>query len=319
MSAVVRQVDHLLIRVEDPRPPLSLLAGTLRLPVHWEVERLGALESGGIAVGNANLELIRFGRRRTSESRSGAARLFGIALEPPPLAAALPELSRRGIPHSPPVPFAGTSPSLESYMDGGARYRRNPLWTNVFLGGFLGDTKLARAFSRRLLGRDSRLTSALGRFAGTVLSSSLSERLPSSLAVPSGHLVFLVDYPAGVDRMRAAGRVALSACGGGVLGVEGVKEVIVGATDLPAEEERWKRLFDPTPLAADGTWQLGTGPAIRLVADREDRLQALVLKVTSLEKAKAFLRQRGMLGTVSPGEVAIEPREIHALDVRLVE
>jgi catechol 2,3-dioxygenase-like lactoylglutathione lyase family enzyme len=134
--------------------------------------------------------------------------------------------------------------------------------------------------------------------------------------------IFLGEYSptyVNVDERRARLRAQLVNSGGGPLGVVDVKEVVIGAVDLEMTRRLWQRLLDPTPAAASNTWQIGTGPAVRLVRASENRVQALLIRVASLERAKAFLREKQLLGVDAPGQVTIDPAKIGGLDLRLVE
>jgi catechol 2,3-dioxygenase-like lactoylglutathione lyase family enzyme len=134
--------------------------------------------------------------------------------------------------------------------------------------------------------------------------------------------IFLSEYNAtyvDVEERRARLRRQLVEAGGGPLGVVAVKEVIIGATDLATARRLWQRLLDPTPSSTSDTWQVGSGPAIRLVSARENRIQALVIRVTSLERAKLFLREQQLLGADSDGYLAINPSKVGGLDIRLVD
>jgi hypothetical protein len=80
--------------------------------------------------------------------------------------------------------------------------------------------------------------------------------------------IFVSEYsPAyvNVDERRARLRAQLVNNGGGPLGVVDVKEVIIGAVDMEGARQLWQRFLDPTPSATSNTWQIGTGPAVRLV------------------------------------------------------
>ena len=59
--------------------------------------------------------------------------------------------------------------------------------------------------------------------------------------------------------------------------------------------------------------------AIRLVAAETTTVQELVIRVTSLQRARIFLREKGLLGTDSPGEATIDPSTLNGLRFRLVE
>lgn len=134
--------------------------------------------------------------------------------------------------------------------------------------------------------------------------------------------IFLSEYsPAyvDVDDRRARLRAQLVNTGGGPLGVIEVKEVIIGAADVEMARRLWQRLLDPTPPATSNTWQIGTGPAVRLVPANENRVQTLLIRVASLERAKAFLREKQLLRVDAAGQVTIDPSKVGGLDLRLVE
>ena len=133
--------------------------------------------------------------------------------------------------------------------------------------------------------------------------------------------VFLSEYSptyVNVDERRERLRKQLAESGGGPLGVEAVKEVIVRVSDLEAARGLWQKLLDPTPSSSLNTWQVGDGPAIRLLPARENAPHGLVIIVASLPRAKAFLREKGLLGPDSEDEATIEPSKIYGLNIRVV-
>jgi hypothetical protein len=107
--------------------------------------------------------------------------------------------------------------------------------------------------------------------------------------------------------------------GGGPLGVVDVREVIIGAVDLEVARQLWQKLLDPIPSTTSNTWQIGSGPALRLVPANENRVLALLIRVASLERPKAFLRDRQLLGADAGGQVTIDPSKVGGLDLRLVD
>lgn len=134
--------------------------------------------------------------------------------------------------------------------------------------------------------------------------------------------VFLSEYsPAyvNVEQRRERLRRQLAESRGGPLGVEAVKEVIVGATDLAMARGLWQNLLTPAPLSGSSTWQVGDGPAIRLRQAEENRTYELVISVASLPKARAFLQQRDLLGIDSQQEATIDPSKIEGVNIRLLE
>jgi catechol 2,3-dioxygenase-like lactoylglutathione lyase family enzyme len=134
--------------------------------------------------------------------------------------------------------------------------------------------------------------------------------------------IFLSEYSptyVNVDERRTHLRSKLVNSGGGPLGVVDVKEVIIGAVDLEVARRLWQKLLDPMPSTTANTWQIGSGPAVRLVPANENRIQALLIRVASLERAKAFLRDRQLLGADAAGQVTIAPSKLGGLDLRLVD
>jgi len=122
-----------------------------------------------------------------------------------------------------------------------------------------------------------------------------------------------------VEQARAADHATLDSRQGGPLGLEAIQEIIVGVTDLAAVEPLWQILLAPTAPSSPGFWQIGKGPAIRLIRHARNGPQALVWKVASLEQAKQFLSEKGLLGTVLEQQITIAPSKVQGLDIRLVE
>ncbi len=137
------------------------------------------------------------------------------------------------------------------------------------------------------------------------------------LAAP-GMRVFLFQYSPAflnvhVRRNQLAGQLALRK--GGPLGIVSVSETVIGTPDLKNDTARWQRLLP----AADGPglWKPGSGPALRLVADRETRIRRVVFEVRSLEQARAYLAKNKLLGPGSAGQINIEPARVQGLSIRL--
>jgi catechol 2,3-dioxygenase-like lactoylglutathione lyase family enzyme len=263
----IRQVDHIMIKTDDPSGIYAFFTETLRLPVAWPLATRGGVMSGGAGFGNTNVEAIKF----PGQTLSGAL-LTGFGFEPLPLAECLAELDRRGVAYGEPRPFILTA------QDGSKR----TLFTNVTLRQF----------------------SDADRPAEATMHIFLSEYSPT-----------YVD----VEQRRTRLHRELRESGGGPLGVRAVKEVIVGATDFNAATKLWGRLLAPKRPSALGLWQIGEGPAIRVVRARESKLQGLVISVVSLRRARAFLQKKGLLGSVTGKVVTIDPSKIQGLNIRLVE
>jgi hypothetical protein len=133
--------------------------------------------------------------------------------------------------------------------------------------------------------------------------------------------VFLSEYNPGyvdaVERRRRL-RNELAARQGGPLGLVRVQEVTIGTADLQAANRNWERLVAPTPPLDRTLWQIGDGPAVRLVRAERTMLQGFVLAVTSLSTAREFLQERKLLGASSETELVILASQIRGLDIRLV-
>ena len=264
----LRQIDHVMIKADDPREVLAFFTETLGLPIAWRVEERGGVVSGGVGFGNVNVEAIRFpGQARLSPR----AQLTGFGFEPSSMRACLDELQRRGVPHGPPRPVISTDTN-------GAK---RTLFTNV-----------------------------------TLLDLS-----DSALPVDATMHIFVSDYdPTYVDVASRRARLSdeLTASRGGPLGVESMREIVVGTSDVATMRPRWQRLLDPARPTRAGAWQVGTGPAIRIVPAKENRVEALVVRVKSLARAKAFLHTHGLLAR-EPAEVMLDPSKVFGIKMRLVQ
>jgi catechol 2,3-dioxygenase-like lactoylglutathione lyase family enzyme len=139
-------------------------------------------------------------------------------------------------------------------------------------------------------------------------------------AVATMH-VFLSEYSptyVNVEERRERLRKQLAESRGGPIGVEAVKEIVVGVTDLETARGLWQKLLDPTRPSESSAWQVGSGPAVRLVKANRNEIQEMVVSVSSLMRAKAFLRERALLGRETDEEATIEPSKMDGLNIRLV-
>ena len=322
---VIDGIDHVYARVEDAGSLFAALNQRLGLPRSYGFARLPGFEGGAVSIGNmVFLEALRYapGRKLPAPASPG---LDGLALAAArPLAQAATELSRRRIPHSPPLSYVGDPDAFSfgaTLRNAGLRTGRGPLWSMVVLGDFFGDRKRGRLFRAIPSRGDSRMALAFGRVAGRLMSSERFADRAMSKAITSRPTVWVHQFEAAdMGAAKTAAAAELAACDGGKLGMTGVKEVVVGARDLAAECDRWQRLLHPIrPRLDDNVWHLGDGPALRLVEDEKDRIKCLVCEVSSLQQAEEFLRHEGMLGTTSDTTVRIAPTALHDVDIRLVQ
>lgn len=228
LGIIAKRVDHINMRVPDPGALFGTLAETLRLPVLWPLSAFSGLEEVGIpgfevaavCVGNTYIEPTRFEPAATP-NRSDDGYAFSVCLEPVSAEDAAGELDRRGIVHSPPIPYIGELPeAFESEIGRQVGLPRGDaqLWSWVFLGGIVGDPALA------------------------------------------AH-VFLCEFQAlNAGAIWRRSREELRRRHGGPLGVQGVREIVIGARDVATEAERWRSLLDPAPVTAGATFELGRRP-----------------------------------------------------------
>jgi hypothetical protein len=246
---VVNRVDHVVLQTSAPQALYDLFTVTMGLPSAWPYTAYPGMTSGGICLGNVNLETLDLGYGKP-------AAIWGIVLEPQPLDQVLGEIGKRGAGTGAPIPqMAG--PVL--------------LWTSVFLDN------LCR----------------------------------------NAYVVYLCEYSPGyLEKLRERTGNLPAQLGG--IGLNALREVLVGCTDPAAAAASWDALAAPARADA-GLLTLGTGPRIRLVPAAEDRILALVLEVASLPAARAFLEAKGLLGAATADELRLTPTAVQGLDIRLVQ
>jgi hypothetical protein len=126
-----------------------------------------------------------------------------------------------------------------------------------------------------------------------------------SLPPAPASLVFFCKYNHDVEAGRNKFQRELQNRGG-PLRIESATELVMGVRDIAAAQRDWRLLLGPAITGQETVWHLGSGPAIRLVAAREDHLELLRIKVRSLERARAFLRAEALLGDVARREFALK-------------
>ena len=132
--------------------------------------------------------------------------------------------------------------------------------------------------------------------------------------------IFLSEYSpdyVNVEERRMRLRRELADRNGGSLGVLAVNEVIVGTTDLSRATQAWRRLLGPA-RSSPHVWDVGDGPAIRLVPATDNALQGLVVRVASLQQARRFLQKRNM-GSGDRRRVTIDSAALTGVRIELVE
>jgi hypothetical protein len=292
---VVKCVDHLTVLASPAEPLFAALTGELLLPVAWALNTNPFYTSGGVHLGNLNLEI------RQTRTTPHPAHLYGIAFESAAFEESLPALEKRGIPHTPPHPFT-------LFDDQGWQMTA---WRSVYLGGLLGSTLLSRIF-----------------FAA---SQRISEDAWERLSLPTrANRRFI--RPLIFDRIFSHGVVSTVAYNpawkaynirqGAVYGgleLERVCELVIGVKNLEDARRRWANLLPAWPELSAGMWQSPEGLNLRLVEAPQDGFRGMVWQVKSLNRAAQFLHKRGLLGHEKEKHISIDPGRMAGLDVQLVQ
>ena len=310
----IKQLDHLIVRADNPEPLFKLLSETLKLPIAWPLRSYPSFTSGGITLGNLYLEILSCAPPPSSSSgNSPDGRFAAIAFETDSIEASVGELDRRRIPHGPVTPY------VQIEADGS----KTKLYANAILGKMLGRSFWIETMilMGKLPGASAMAKPGKG---GALVRWGIDK-------VMSGNLVFLVEYAYGSftnlphwsefkshDEKRAADKATLDERRGGALGVESVQEIVAGVRDVEEAQKRWRNFLAPVSESASNMWEIADAPPVRLVPADENALQTLVLKVASLKRAETFLTEQGMLGSISEDQITIAPGKIYGLDVRLV-
>jgi hypothetical protein len=305
-TPIIKRVDHIAIKIDGPayEQLFQLFTELFRFPIAWMTGSYPPFKSGGIFAGNVNLDFLQFENAATS----GPPSLAGLALEPYGLEESLLHLKQRNISYLPPIPFA--------YADENGE--RVTYWTTVILGNLLGNSQWLNAFSLMSKAVPSQIWQRATSNAAAIVNARTISLLERALG---NGMVFLCEYNPqryAIAEDRAANQAVLRARNGGPLGLEAVKEIVIGATDFATTNVYWHNLFVPEPALQNGRWQIGDGPAIRLIAHEQNGLLRMVWRVSSLEKARIFLAEQDMLGQVQEQQIRIAPEKVAGLDIRLV-
>ena len=138
--------------------------------------------------------------------------------------------------------------------------------------------------------------------------------------LPNEANLFVCDYKnrqrISDNRKKAADK--LKEINGGGLGVLYLKEIVVSTSDFKKYDEQFARLPGVTKQQ-NGLFSFRDGPGLRLQQDAKNRIPKIVIVVTSLENAKAFLESKKLLGNVNANSIFILPEAMDGLQIELVE
>jgi hypothetical protein len=292
---VVKCVDHLTVRVSPPEPLFDTFTQNLLLTQAWPLNTNPFYTSGGVHLGNLNLQIMQV------QHEPQPARLYGIAFDLLPFDESLPALQERGVPHTPPQPF---------YIVDEQGWQVTA-WTNVYLGGLLGSGALANLFFA-LASRAPHETWERG-----AMPTSFNRRFGRPFVFDRVYRTGMT-YGVSYNPAWRAANIASQATQSG-LELLKVYEVTIGVRDLNAARKSWKALLNPYPERAPGVWVMPDGLHIHLVETNRVSLLRMIWQVTSVNRAAQFLYKRDMLGAEKDGMLTIEDSKIGGLDIRLVQ
>jgi hypothetical protein len=243
--------------------------------VAWPPAQYQGFFSGGINVGNVNLE---FGYQAEDTPRDssnpGVAQAWfaGLGLEPEPLATALRALDR--------LKFKHDKPSLYKAAQNGVE---QTLWTTVGLNDLSSD---------RLV----------------VFLCEYNPALFQMLNPPSSDLEARRNY---------LQRELLSNLGG-PLGVLGVREIVLGLSDYEREAAMWRKLLNAEP-GKGGEWKPDAGPVIRFVPSNKTAIEAIVIRVVSLARAREYLQTARLIGEAHGTSISFDRKKVMGIEISLTE
>ena len=277
MVKAIRKVDHLLLPLSDPRGAWLYLAEALRLPINAST---GPAIDPWSQAGRAVIERVKGGRY------TGEIGLGNVNLEPLP----------KG--------------DWQVLRDGRAHIQAIALEPELDVPALL--TELAERGIAHLPPIDL----GPGEFDGTTWHHT-TVNLPELLD-GSSSFVFVCRCHQPAEFMDPQLRqAALDAAAGGVLGVIGAAEVVIGARDVGQATDRWRRLLEPAPELTAGCWHLGAGPDQRIVEADVDGVVELVVNVRSLDAARAAAADLGMSVEARGTDLAVRIDALDGLAVTL--
>lgn len=106
---------------------------------------------------------------------------------------------------------------------------------------------------------------------------------------------------------------ALADAGGGVLGAIGLGEIRMTTPDISGAMSAWRAITG----SASGPICLGRGVRLELIDGPEHKIESIAIEVRSLDDARTFLSERGLLGEDGAREIALSRAVCENLHIRL--
>jgi hypothetical protein len=294
----LEQIDHIGIQTDRPEPLYQFFTEQLKLPVAFPYTEYPFYHSGSVVLGNCFLEIKRF----TTPTPAARYYILGMRVKSGGLELASNALTARGLPHSGLIPF---------YASEATDANPTRLWSNIYLGDLFEHNLWQKFFfglTRAAAPTPSQQSPWLTRIMLALMARAMRHALP-----------VLTEYHQGHDKAKqAADQQALQACSGGLLGVEAVREVVIGRPGPELSRWLWGRLLSPIEPDQYSTWPMGMGPAIRLINRNRAGLVTIVLKVAAVDKAKQALKQLNLLKHTSAERLVFSLPHTNGLEMAVV-
>lgn len=122
----VRQVDHIVLWTKNAEEVFRLLSEKLALPIAWPYRSYGAFASGGVSLGNVNIEVLKMPAPDTHNSvrtRAQASTMgfVAFALDPSSVSGVVALLDAQGLKHDAPAPIYRKDPTGKEQL----------IWTTI--------------------------------------------------------------------------------------------------------------------------------------------------------------------------------------------
>ncbi|MBX3329297.1 MAG: hypothetical protein KF722_02765 [Nitrospira sp.] len=277
-QSLILGIDRVLIHTPDVERVFARFRYEFGLPVAWPITDCGLLVSGGLHVGNMNIEIGRF----TGLDLPGTW-FYGLGLAPSqPTWETVNGLVSRKVLHTPPVtlhyqePVAtrSTFTFLRNLLDG---QPNTPFWLGRPWGGNTRTCRTLAALSTWMVA-----TEAGAMTFSKLLGSSVVFLCDNQI---DRHQERLAELKADWRRMRQSGPY-------GITGVAAINIEVATTTDS------WRRLLDRSDLETNSIHSFSMGPPLRFQPGGRNRLLGIEFSCADLGlTAQKLIEKRSLVPT----------------------
>ncbi|MBI9045799.1 MAG: hypothetical protein JEZ06_15010 [Anaerolineaceae bacterium] len=310
---IIKQVDHLIIRVLNPNNLFNFLTNILQLPISWDITSDGNVTSCGVFVGNINFEIIQY--KIPPKNIVSNAQFFGIAFLPHNFDRSLEELKTINFPHGPPIPYYDSLlPYQTDTTQEDQKSQRIKRWTLSVLGGLLERSSKPFYLGRTFSG-NSKFSNLIGKVLNLVGKFPIFARFVQRKMGKS--IFYITEYAHDIEKIYAERTLNFEEIKGGHLGIIKVKEIIIMTNLFDEKKKQWNKLLASSTSNEESVWQLNCGTSIRLLQGEEGKISSVLLQVKSLDQARSFLIENNILGAEKGDELIINKQIVDGLEIRI--